>query len=224
MAQPMLCEKFIKDLVSRKRADFRLNPPNFGKDSAGMGSPGKRLTVGVSVGDVILDRGDELFDWAECASTDRLTSDQARPDLDLVYPRHPDRCAMEGDVRIVVQSIAHLRDEMRTEVVDYHVDLEVNVVGGDLLHEGDKLLRSTPWIAFCGDFTRRDIQRPEQIDGAMPDVVVRALFRLIEGQGKQRLVRSTACTPEFSSHNTTAAAGGDRYRPTTSATFSPFTG
>jgi MFS family permease len=180
----MLC---AISLVSRKLVDFCFNPPNFGKDCVGIGSPGKRCTVGVPVGDIVPDRGDELFDRAECASAYRLASDQAEPDLDLVDPRRPDRCAMKSDVRIVGQPVAHLGREVRAQVVHHNVNLAVNVRGGDRLHECQKLLGSTPRVAFSGDFTRRNIQRSEQIDGAMPDVVVCPLFGLAERHGEQRL-------------------------------------
>jgi hypothetical protein len=48
--------------VSRKLVDFRLNPADFGKDCVGIGGPSERFTVSILVGDVVLDRGDELFD------------------------------------------------------------------------------------------------------------------------------------------------------------------
>ena len=63
----------------------------------------------------------------------------AKPDLDLIDPRRSNRCAVEGDVRIVGQPVAHLRSEVRTQVVHHDMNLTVGVLGGDGLHEREKL-------------------------------------------------------------------------------------
>jgi hypothetical protein len=48
--------------VSSKLVDFRLDPADFGKDCVGIGGPSGGFTVSILVVDVVLDRGDELFD------------------------------------------------------------------------------------------------------------------------------------------------------------------
>jgi len=87
-----------------------------------LGFPGEcSSTAGVPASDVILDRGDALFDRAECSSTDRLARNQAKPDLNLIDPRRSDRCAVDGDVGIVGQPVAHFGSEVCAKVVHHDV-------------------------------------------------------------------------------------------------------
>jgi hypothetical protein len=48
-------------LVSRKLVGFRLNPTDLGEDRVGISGPGEGFAVGIPVGDVVLDHGDEQF-------------------------------------------------------------------------------------------------------------------------------------------------------------------
>jgi hypothetical protein len=92
-----------------------------------------------------------------------------------VNPRRPDRCAMESDVRIGRQPVAHLGREVRAQVVHNTCISRLTYLAATVF-KGEKLLGSTPWIAFSGNLIRRDVQRPEQIDDAMPNAVVCSLF------------------------------------------------
>jgi hypothetical protein len=47
----------------------------------------------------------------------------------------------------------------------------VDVLGSDRLHERKKLLRTASRIIFTSHFSSGDVQRAEQVDCAMPDVV-----------------------------------------------------
>ena len=94
---------------------------------------------------------------------------------------------MKSDVRIGGQPVTYFSGEVRAKVVHDDVKLPISVLSLDRLHKREKLLCSASTVAFPGDLTRRDVQRPEQVDRAMSDVVVRSFLRFIERHGKQRL-------------------------------------
>ena len=72
---------------------------------------------------------------------------------------------------------------MRAKVVHHDMKFAVNVLGSDRLHERKKLLRTASGVAFASDFSSRDVQRTEQVDCAMPDVVVSPFLCFVDVMG-----------------------------------------
>ena len=62
----------------------------------------------------------------------------------------------------------------------------------DLTQERDEILSAMPLFAARQDVARRDIERGEQIERAIPDVVVGPPFGLADVHGKTGWARSSA--------------------------------
>jgi hypothetical protein len=91
----------------------------------------------------------------------------------------------------------------------------------DQVQEPTELLGSVPGGEVRDHVARRDIEGGVEVGGAVALVVVGATLGVPGINGSTGAVRSRAWTWVFSStHNTTAASGGFKYRPTTSRTLS----
>ena len=115
----------------------------------------------------------------------------------------------------------HVRSGVRGEVVQDDMAFLPGMRLDGLLHERQEARAVPVRLALAQHFTGRDVQCGEQVHGAVPHRVMGALLRGRKASGSTGWVRSRACTCVFSStDSTTALPGGDRYKPTTSATFS----
>ena len=82
----------------------------------------------------------------------------------------------------------HRRRFVRREVVQHHVDLQCGLDALiDVAQEGHEILRAMLRLAAGEDLTRRDVQRGEEIQGAVAHVVVRPPFGLAEVHRQDRL-------------------------------------
>src|SRR6266704_578400 len=144
---------------------------------------------------------------------------------------------MNMEPRVLFQPLLDGRGLMRRVIVGddmdpQHMRLAVRLVRlcqlrhllVDLLQELDPFLRPVAFVSFRDHQAGRDVERREQVNGAMPDIVMRPLLRHAGHHRQYRLGPgwdlSRAWTWDFSSaHSTTACSGGFRYNPTTSQTF-----
>ena len=104
-------------VVVDKLFDAGLDDADLGEDLVGGGRPDEWSRVGVPVVDVVAYLVDQNLDGAEGAAADRLASDVAEPDFDLVEPLRADRGEVEGDVRVLLQPGLDVVGAVRRQVV-----------------------------------------------------------------------------------------------------------
>ena len=108
--------------------------------------------------------------------------------LHQVQPRGVRRREVEVDARMAEQPPMHRRGFVRGEVVQHDVDVQRGLDARvDLAQEGDEILGAMPSLAPREDFARRDVQRGEEIERAMAEVVVGPPFGLAEVHRQDRL-------------------------------------
>jgi hypothetical protein len=92
--------------------------------------------------------------------------------------------------------------------------------------KGEKIGAVSDGLAFTEDLTGPDVQRREQVRGAVPDVVMRTLLAGVEPSGSIGWVRSLGSALRLLVHRENNCPTGriSRHRPTTSATFSANSG
>jgi hypothetical protein len=87
------------------------------------------------------------------------------------------------------------------EIVQHDVDLFARVGFDCILESGPDVLAVAGGRALAQHFAGADVQRREQVDGAVPDVAVGAFLRCIEVDRQQRLGAVRAWIWVFSSRH-----------------------
>src|SRR4051812_27526492 len=149
---------------------------DLGEDLVGGLGPDERVLAVVPAGDERLDLGGQVADRGEAAAADGLAFDDAEPDLDHVQPGSGGGGEVDVDPRVRREPVADLDSFVGGVVVHHQVQLPVGVGAGDVFEEGEELLVPVTVLAHSGDLAGGDLQRREQGGGAVPDVVVGALF------------------------------------------------
>src|SRR5947208_9367233 len=144
---------------------------------AGGFGPGEGVAALVPAADVGLDGGDEAGDRGEAAAADGLPGDDREEDFHHVQPRPRGGREVQGDPGVLRQPGPHVRVVVRAVVVADDVQLAAGVSLRDLAEKLQELLVPVPGVAGAGHLAGRGLQRGEQCGGAVPDVVVAALFR-----------------------------------------------
>src|SRR6267154_4031416 len=143
--------------------------------------PPKRLAVLVVRVDVAEDRLPQLRDARVRAALEGLLGEQPKESLHQIQPRRVRRREMKLDARMPEQPPMDRRRSMSREVVQHDVDLQR---GGDarldLPEERHEILGAMLLFAPRQDFTGRDVERGEQVERAIPDVVMGPPFGLAD--------------------------------------------
>ena len=114
------------------------------------------------------------------------------------------------DAGMAHEPTLHGRRAVRGEIVEHDVDVE----GGfdtcvNVSQERDKVLRAMLGCTSCQHFAGGDVEGGEQVERAVPQVVVGATLGLAEIHRQNRLRALKRLDLDFSStENTTAFAGG----------------
>jgi hypothetical protein len=117
---------------------------------------------------------------------------------------------MKLDAWMAHQPALDGRGAVRREIVEHDVDVEAWVdTRFDLPQEADEILGAVLCLAARNDLPGGDIERGEQVQRAMPDVVCVRRSGCPKSIGRIGCARWSAWIWDFSSReNTTALAGG----------------
>src|SRR5918995_7305471 len=149
-------------------------PPGLGDNLLCRLGPGKRLAPRIPRIDKASDRGDELGDAGEAATSDCLASEDPKEHFHKVHPAGRGWREMQVDPWVLLQPGAHLGMVMGGIVVQHQVQLTPGIGAGDLLTERQELGVAMSIEAAVGDLAGGDLQRGEQRRRTVPDVVVGA--------------------------------------------------
>lgn len=126
------------------------------------------------IGDVFIDRGDQVRNTAKYAATNPLVGDLAEPSLDHVQPGT--RCWDEMDLKSRMAPQPRLDARMFVGCVIVHDQMQAQISGDfavDLFEETNELLMPVPWHAVADDFAIEHAQSGEQSRRAVALVIVR---------------------------------------------------
>jgi hypothetical protein len=161
--------------------------PDLCEDLVGGRGPGERFRGRVPGVDVVTDLLDQDVDAGECASADGLAGEGSEPNFDLVQPRGADGSEMEVDVRVLRQPLLDLGGGVRRKVVQDNMDVFPRMRLHCLLEEGQEILAIPGRLALAEHLAGGHVQSGEQVCGAVPNVVGRALLARREGDRQHRL-------------------------------------
>jgi superfamily II DNA or RNA helicase len=148
---------------------------DFGDDVSGWCAPDERFRVVVPVSRPLVDDVGERGDGVEAAVAKPPVGELREPAFDKVEPRRAGRREVQvpaGPAR-VLEPLAHDGRVVRGEVIQHDVHVEAaRDVRVDLFEERENVRGGVPLTGPVQHFTRRDVQGCEQIDGAVPLVVM----------------------------------------------------
>ncbi len=113
--------------------------------------------------------------------------DDTEPRFDLIDPRRSDRGEVEMHVRVLLQPCLNIGRGVGGKIVQHDMNFLAGVRLDSLLEKGQEFRAIMGWSAFTENLSGRDIQRGEQVGGAMPDVVVGAFLAGVELDRQQWL-------------------------------------
>ena len=146
----------------------------FGHDAFNGCRPGKDAGVLVVIGEILVDRGDQLRHAAKHAAPDTLVGDFAKPALDHVPPRARCRNEMQMESGMTRDPGFDLRMLVGPVVVNDQVHIQPGrCLAVDLFEEADKLLMRMTRHAVADHFAIEHAQSGEQCCRPVALVIVR---------------------------------------------------
>ena len=127
-----------------------------------------RLVVG---GDKGVDERAQFVDAPEACSPQRLTGEDAEPDLDLIEPGRVGGGEVEVDIGVLSQPKV-LLGFVGVEVVQDHMDCLASLGLDNFVHEVEELPSAAALIVSGLDFAGDDIERGEEGAGSVANVFV----------------------------------------------------
>ena len=177
----------------------------------------KGLRVSIVKPDVVEDVLHQIGDGAEDAAPDAIAGDQTQPDFDLVQPRRVGGRKVKVHAGMALLPGPHDGALMNHEVIQDHMDGFSAAPGDCLIQERHELLAGVPRGTTSGHLAAVHLQRREQRDGAVADILHPAALGLAGPQGQRRLAAIQGLNDGFLiDAENRRIFEGSRYRPSMS--------
>jgi len=148
-------------------------PPDSGDDFVWVCGPGEGFRIIVSLRDEAVDGGLEFDNAPEDTALQSLLGQFGEEALDSVEPRARGRREVEGETRVPIEPLTHLRMLMGGVVVEDHVhELSGRHLGLDSIEEADELLVTMALHASANDLAFEHIESSKQRRCAVALVVM----------------------------------------------------
>ena len=199
---------------------------DFGVDLFCCFGPAQRFGVGVPVGCPLFDDVVEVGDAGERAVLEGFAGEDREPAFDEVRPAGAGGREVEVPAALagLGEPFADGLGLVGGQVVQDDVDVEMARRSAvDVFEEREHVVSGVPFAGRGVHLAGGDVERGEQVDGAVAAVVMVAARPGLSGS--DGWVRSNAWIWVFSSKlNTTARSGGSRYSPITSSSLASKSG